>query len=466
MASSGNDAESPCVGKVRAAIASHAMLHPGERVLVAVSGGADSVCLLDVLRTLGYEVEVAHLDHQTRGGDSAEDAAFVRRLAEEHGVPCHVESRPVESEARDAGQSFETHARAVRYAFLVWTAFEQRCAAIATGHHADDQAETILMRLLRGTTPNGLAGIPPVRMEEGVRIIRPLIECTRGEIVRHVEQGGLAYRTDATNADTQFTRNRIRHELLPLLACDFNPNVRDALLRLAEAERCDSACLDDLAETMLESCYRDDAGIDRHVFRSFHESIRRRIVLRLAWRHGVEPSYERVVEAARHVAEGGAGMSCEVGEGMSLVNGRDFTELLGAAPSEDPAEYPLEVPGETQIGEAVFAARYLDALPNEDLARYCHAGRQVFDADALGLPLVVRHRRPGDRFTPLGMAGSRKLQDYFVDRGVAVWKRDAQWILFGPRGIAWVVGHAIDARVAVTPRTTRLIEIEVRHAAP
>ena len=161
-----------CVENVLRALETYAMLHKGEKVLAAVSGGPDSMCLLDVLQSRWKAVETAYFDHRTRDGASADDGAFVEEQARLRGLPCHVESRPVEDEARAAGASFEAYARSVRYEFLERVAKANGCGVIATGHHADDQAETVLMRVLRGTTPRGLAGIPPVREEEGVRIVR------------------------------------------------------------------------------------------------------------------------------------------------------------------------------------------------------------------------------------------------------------------------------------------------------
>ena len=455
------------VERVCATLREHDMIRAGERVLAAVSGGADSVCLMHVLHSLGFSIEVAHFDHQTRKSESTADAAFVCETAVRLFLPFHLESRDVPKEARAAKRSFEEYARERRYDFLVRTAKAQGCAVIATGHHADDQAETILMRILRGTSPRGLAGIPPVRVEDGVRIIRPLIECTREEIAAYLREHEVPYRTDRSNVDPGHFRNRVRHELLPLLSREYNANVRDALLRLAEAQRDDADYLAAAAASAFEACTTQEGALDRHVFAHLHIAVQRRVLLMLAWRHGVDGGFDLVDAGARFVAKGPAGNCFDLGGGVLLRNARTITEIVTSnAVAPDTAEIVLEAPGLTHAFGRVFTVRYHDHVPDEALDRYCcrtsvRACRQVFDADALGGTLTVRHRRPGDRFTPLGMTGARKLQDYFVDLGLSIAERDAQVILLAEGRIAWIVGRAISAHGAVTPRTRRVLEIEV-----
>ena len=446
---------------VRKTIETYAMLGTADRVLVAVSGGPDSVCLLDVLRELGYELEVAHFDHETRSGESHADAAFVRDLAERWSLPCHCERRPVRAESEATSYSFEEYARKVRYGFLVRTAQERGCAVIATGHHADDQAETVLMRLLRGTSPRGLAGIPPVGAREGVRIIRPLFECTREAIVAYVEAAGLPYRIDRTNADTAYQRNRIRHELLPLLAKDYNPRAREALLRLAELVRCDNDLLDSLAASAEAEVAATDNALLRARFGGLHRALQRRVVARLARRHGVDCPFERVDAAVRFIVGAPTGQRFDLGGGLLLYNGRETTEVVSGPEETDDGEVALSVPGTTRAFDRCFAvARREGPLP-PDVAGYCSPERQVFDADALGGDLAIRRRRPGDRFGPLGMTGTKTLKKYLIEVGVPAPQRDRQLVLTGGGRIAWVVGHAISAHAAVTAATRAVLEVKV-----
>lgn len=446
---------------VRTTLRQYRMLQAGEKALAAVSGGPDSMCLLHVLLELGFAVEVAHFDHQTRHGDSARDADFVRDAAETLGLTVYFESRPIQQEAKAKNQSFEAYARKARYGFLTRVAKERGCAAIATGHHADDQAETVLMRLLRGTGPGGLGGIPPVRMADRVRIVRPLIACTRDDILAYLAERNISYCTDRTNADTSYMRNRIRQELLPQLYDQYNPQLRQVLLRLAEAQRAEDHFLNELAEAVLNNCLDDTGALVRAPFAEMNPALQRRALLLLAWRRGVECSFDQIEKARQFVIQGPTHAACDLGHGLLLRNSRRVTEVLTDLSHRDDTEVVLAAPGETEAFGKRFAVRYLAQAPPEPLAAYCSQSRQVFDADALGTDLRVRHRRPGDRFTPLGMTGSKKIKDYLIEIGLPMTQRNALPILVGNGRIAWIVGYAISDHAAITPNTTRVVEIEV-----
>jgi tRNA(Ile)-lysidine synthase len=344
---------------VRQTLRLHPLLQPNDTVLAAVSGGPDSVCLLDVLLQLGFAVEVAHLDHGTRRGASAADAEFVRGLCAERGLRFHFEARDVADEARDLGLTFEEHARNARYGFLLRTARLRGCTAVATGHHADDQAETLLMRIVRGTTPRGLAGIPVARKEGGLRIVRPLIDCTRAQILDYLWERGLPYRTDASNADEAYLRNRVRARLLPLLESDFNPRVRDALLRLGEAQRTENDFLDQQAAALLARCLRENGDIDRQAFAAAHRAVQRRAMLMITWRHGLdECPFDRVDGAVAFVISGPAGRSYDLGAGVLLRNSRTVTEVRAAmASTGTDTPIALAMPGETCAHARRFVVR-------------------------------------------------------------------------------------------------------------
>ena len=442
----------------------YGMLGAKERVLAAVSGGADSVALLVVLCRLGFTVEGAHFDHQTRGGESRIDAVFTGDLAKRLGIPCHHGSEAIEAVAASLGRSFEDYARERRYRFLYRVARAQGCTAVATGHHADDQAETVLLRLLRGSSPSGLGGIPPVREVAGLRVIRPMLGIRRQELRSWLRAQGLVWREDATNSDRKIPRNRLRLGLLPELERDYNPRVREALNRLAEAQRCEDDLLEQIVSEMLEPCVDSAGAIDRARFRECHEGLRRRMLLRLAWRRGVDCPYERVLSATAFIAEGGTGQRFDLGGGVVLYNGRSHTEFVEAAPEPPPpqaGEIHLRIPGETVAFGRRYSARLLLGRPMGRLSDYCTPSRQVFDADTMADGVWVRHWRPGDRMVPFGMTGSRKLQDYFVDIGLPEPRRELQPLLVTQEHVAWVVGHATSALTAVTSLTRRILEIEV-----
>lgn len=238
------------VARVHRAISDLQLIRRHDRVVVGVSGGLDSVALLHLLvrlrPSLGLVLSAVHVDHQLRA-ESADDAAFVQELAARFDVPVMIDRRDVAARCRREGWSLEDGARRIRYECFVEAAARHSAQVVALAHTADDQAETVLMRLLRGSGLTGLAGIPVMREMSGVRIVRPLLACWRQELAAYLTGAGLAHRDDASNADRRFVRNRIRHELLPLLARDYNPNIKGALVQLAGQSGVDQAYLQSAA---------------------------------------------------------------------------------------------------------------------------------------------------------------------------------------------------------------------------
>lgn len=320
------------------------------------------------------------------------------------------------------------------------------------------------MRLLRGASPGGLGGIPPVREHQGVRIIRPLLECFREDILAFLDVRGVPYRLDRTNADLRHPRNRIRHELLPRLMGDYNPRVREALVRLAEAQRDEDDFLDAHVEDAFQACRRGENRIERESFRRLHPALQRRVIALLGWELGIECPYQRIETIRRHIAEGPTGKACDMGEGVLLRNGRDMAEVMKEAVESEQSVVTLEVPGETEAFGRRYRVRELPERPSKALAAYCTPSRQVFDAEVLGGNLAVRFRRPGDRFTPLGLGGTKKLKDYFIDLGLTATQRARQPLLVANGTIVWVVGHAVSQAAAVTPTTRRFVEVQVTDA--
>ena len=451
---------------VRATVREFDMLPEEAPVLAAVSGGPDSVALAHVLADLKIPFHIAHFDHQTRGGASAEDAAFVKNLAAGLAVPFYSAGRDIAAEAADSPMSFEEYAREARYAFLVETARAQGCAAIATGHHADDQAETVLMRVLRGTSPRGLAGIPPKGLREGIPLIRPLYRLTRDDVLAYLLEHGHGFCHDETNLDVGFARNRIRHELLPQIRHEYNPRVHEALGRLADAQRAENEVLASLTTDFMKRCVSSGDKIHREAFRAAHRALQRRAVIELAWRHGAEPDFQRDNQAVDFITAAATGKRFDLGSGVQLVAGKDAVEIESSPlPPLDLREVAVAVPGETlAFGKRVTIAP-LEAPPVESLSSYCTPSRQVVDAGCLTGNLCLRHRRNGDRIAPLGLGGTRKLKDYFCDLGIPPAQRDRKLLLVANGQILWIVGHAVSAEAAVTEATTAWMQIEVADEA-
>lgn len=258
--SAGSD---PLVARIRHAITDLQLIRRHDRVVVGVSGGADSVALLHLLvrlrPSLRLTLYVVHVDHQLRA-ESAEDAAFVQELAARFNVPAVIERRDVAALCRREGWSLEDGARRIRYQCFLESAARYSTRVVALAHTADDQAETVLMRVLRGSGLTGVAGIPVTRDAAGIRIVRPLLGCWRREIVAYLASAGLTARDDASNADRRFVRNRIRHELLPALSRDYNPNIKAALVQLAGHSRIDETYLQSAARRCWKRVARTSHG--------------------------------------------------------------------------------------------------------------------------------------------------------------------------------------------------------------
>lgn len=323
------------VAKVAATIRRYRMLQPGERVLVALSGGADSMCLLGALYSLrselATELAALYVDHGLRP-DSAADGEAVLAACRELGVPCEVTAVPVQMRRRETGESTQVAARALRYGALRKAAERLRAQRIAVGHTADDQAETVLMRLLRGTGPLGVSGIPPVR---GV-VIRPLIDIWRSETQAYCRRHRLPIISDPTNESDRYLRNRVRRHLLPRLEAEYNPQFRRALCRLAEIAREDEAVLDELAAEAYASdgvagrSQRGYAAVAVQGVTDLPVALARR-VLRLAHMQatgGMAPAFERL-EAALHLCNPGveSGRRVELGGGIEAVRTGKYLEI-------------------------------------------------------------------------------------------------------------------------------------------
>ncbi len=457
----------PFIDRVRATIDEFDLLSPGERVLVALSGGADSMALLHALRALGYSVEAAHLNHQLRGDDSDADQCFVVEHCAKLGVACHCAADDVAAHAAATGVSLEAAARERRYEFLSHVAAMNGIEIVATAHHADDQAETVLMRVLRGASTSGLGGIPPFRQEDDVCIVRPLLRCTRSEIMAWLEAQDLPWCEDASNADTDFLRNRVRHELLPQLQRDYNPQLAAALCRMADNLREDAALLDAISDDAAENVIDEKGRINPTILADYPEVIQRRVIQQWLWYVGVDLDSDRLRAAAAFATHSETGKYFDAGGAVQLYRGKELVEIVDQDASIV-APRPLTLSGETEALGYRFTVTRRPRGNHENAAflrTYCTPARQLCDADVVGTSVFVRTRRDGDRITPLGMEGSRKLQDYFVDKGVPAPQRDRIPLIATETDIVWIVGHAVDGRFAVGERTRRVLEIEVRNAA-
>ena len=409
-------------------------------VLVALSGGADSAALLLGLIELQRngriaKVCAAHLNHGIRGADADADEAFSRGLCESLGVPFFAARVDVPTIAASENISIELAARNARYAFLRDVKTAQHLSVIALGHHRDDQAETLLLHLLRGSGTDGLAGM---RVRSG-DLIRPLLYTGKDEILAYLAERGQRFCTDATNFETDATRNRIRLTVLPALET-VNPAAKATLSKTAERVAEDADYLNALADRAHTEC-----GTDRNKLAALDRPIRLRVLKRLL------PYADYTSDDLLRLD---ALLKGQTGDLLTLKNGwvawLDANALRIGKPEAEPFELPLPEQGTVRLPGGILTVRRVEAatVPCGRFDAYADADR-VHGAGSVRLP------RPGDRFTPFGMHGSKLLSDYFTDRKVPRFERQTP-IVCDADGIVWVAGFTIDERVRVTAQTVHI----------
>jgi tRNA(Ile)-lysidine synthase len=431
----------------------HDMLGRGDRIVVSVSGGPDSVALLHVLHSLApayeFALHVFHLDHGLRGEASAGDARYVQALANRLSVPCTVVALQPGDLKHMAG-SLQANARTLRYAELERLAAHIGANKVALGHNRDDQAETVCMRFLRGAGTHGLAGISPVRHAGVVTYIRPLLNTPRCDIEQYCRDRELSPRLDESNNQPHYLRNRLRLELLPHLAATYNPAIGENLGQLADVLRAEDQFLDQLAAEAFERCRAPGEGVALNGAALLAEplALARRVV-RLAAKAVVGPTCDLGLEPVTQVLE--AAPHSQGSRMLMLPNGvRVFLEygvcrFFGSG-HELPAEgeWPLAAPGVTVVPPLGLQVEVLPA----GTARGPMEAQ--FDAARLPGPLRLRTRRPGDRIWPTGMEGSKKVQDMLVDAKVPKRLRDRVPLLTAGDEVLWVIGYRLDRRFLAT----------------
>ncbi len=457
--------------EVKRTIAKYGMLAGGETVLVAVSGGPDSLALLHVLNELKPEYDldlhVFHLDHKMRGRFGREDADFVEATANRLKLPSTILEADVPAYILANKTSPEDGARQVRYELLGEVAEEIGADRIALGHTADDRVETYLMRVIRGAGLDGLRSIPPVNGD----IIRPLIETTRALVLDYCAANKLKPRTDETNDENAYLRNKIRKGLIPLLEREFNPAFKEEITREIETIEADVELLDDLTEQAWDEAAEisgESVALDRATFLAQPLAIKRRLLRLAAEELAGEPSplsFQNTVDIMEKVVGGDSGASLDLPGGLSARREYDTIIMEPAieAPADEEPDFPataLRVPGVTRLDllnmtiEAVFAAPdKLDKEAGEDVA--------FLDAGLVKGTGTVRPPRAGDRFTPYGMNGSKKLSDVFVDSKTPRPARRVTPVVEFNGRIVWVAGYRIDEKYKVTKRTKRMLVLRL-----
>ena len=427
------------------------LLPPGSRCLVALSGGGDSVALLHLLvrlrRALGLEVCAAHLDHGLRP-EAADDRRFARRLCRDLGVPFLGARADVRALARRRGLSVEAAGRVLRYGFLREARRRLGADRVLTAHTADDQAETVLLRLVAGTGLRGLGGIRP-RRRDGV--VRPLLPFSREDLRTWLAARGLPWREDATNQVPEAPRTRVRLLLLPLLR-EWNPRVVQALGRVAAAAREDEGCLARQARLHLPD---PPDRLELGALEALPRPVRRRLLREAAERRGARPERAHLLRLDRLEAGG----ALDLPGGVRARRTRTHLVLERPAlpePPPEPARFPAE-PGEVELpGWGLRLVLREAPAPHPPEADRVWLDRRLLDG-----PLEVRGRRPGDRFRPAGGAGTAKLKKFLRERGVPLAERDRVPLLCLGDRVVWVLGHRADEGFLARDPGPGVLEVEV-----
>ena len=463
---------SPPVERVLQFIKREALIPAGARVLVACSGGGDSVALGAMLCEIALKTDssvagLLHVNHGLRGASADDDEGFCRQLAINLDIPIIAERVDVAARARAERISIEAAGHRIRYELFERMVQEGAADFVATAHTRDDQAETVLLRLIRGAGPAGLAGIRPRRGA----IVRPLLDVRRCELREYLRQRGLSHREDPTNHDERVLRNRVRHRLIPFLAEHFSPAITDVLARNAAIARDDADWIDAVVNVAADEIVQYTEGcadIDADRLASEPPALARRVA-----RHALELAGDRRVgfghvERLRRLASPGGTTSaaadfpgCRVERQGSKLQLRRRSSRSTREVAGEGFEYPLGVPGAVEIAEAgLRIAAERGARPARLVARGDVA---ALPAGRLTLPLTVRNWRPGDVFRPLGLGGrKKKVQDFFVDRKVPRDRRGAvPLVVDGRLGIVWVAGYAVSegARMSDTDEGVIILKI-------
>lgn len=449
---------------------------PGDRVVVGVSGGPDSVCLLHALVRLAGELDLhltaVHIHHGLRGAEADRDQAYTEELCRSLGVECKVFARDVRALAEEQGIGTEEAGRLYRYECFERVRDEIRAAfradttvRIAVAQNRNDRAETVLFRLLRGTGPDGLAAMEAERADG---LVRPLLSVDRTDIEAYCTAQGLAPCVDRSNREPVYARNRIRLELLPLLARDYNPDVVGALDRLSRIAAEDRAYFARAVEELCrETGVLASGRLSRAYYAGLPPSLGKRLVARILQELGLaqDLAASHLDGADRLLRNGSPGNRAVFPKGYRMVLSTDEGRFYADRPETAAAfERPVRIPGETPIPET-GGILYCSVLPADpETAKRLAGPYKIFiDWPAVDGPepvLTVRSRRPGDRFSPLGMAGTRKVQDVLVDAKVPREERDRIPLLCDRRGILWIAGLRAGEPGRVTPGSQSMLCIE------
>ena len=447
------------------------LIAPGDKVLVGVSGGTDSIVLLHVLhwfsRIQNYNLIVVHINHMARGKDSDADSDFVESVANKLKLPFYLKKIDVEIERLQLKTSFQDAARIIRYQFFEETLQSVGGNKVALGHSADDQVETILMNILRGTGLKGLTGIPQVRGS----IFRPFLGIHRKDLEIYLKEKDFSFRDDSSNSDKKYLRNRIRHELIPHLET-YNPGIKKSLKEMSGIAREEDSLLSQMTSDIfiqkIGECNEKNIVWNIEDFQSYPSALRKRLVREIFCR--ITGDMQAIT--GYHVQQiinlfnsPKAGKIINIPRGVTVTCSYEsvlFSKLIGGISENEPLVTPIVVPGITELLEGQIRRVETKIFTDKKVLSSLDPGRQAFfDLGKTGFVIQARFFRKGDRFYPLGMTGHKKLKSFFIDQKVPQSMRSKIPILTNADDdIIWVYGQRISHLYRVTDKTKKVLLIE------
>ncbi|MCX7913406.1 MAG: tRNA lysidine(34) synthetase TilS [Thermodesulfovibrionales bacterium] len=454
------------IDKVKDTIEKYSMIRKGEHILIGLSGGADSVCLLKVLTLIknDYEIKLSaiYVDHTLRPQETPYEIEFCKKICDDFDIPLILKSCNTQSYAKTAKISFQEAARELRYQIYDECAFQLKADKIALGHNADDQAETIFIRLIRGSGPLGLSGIPPVRQ----KIIRPLIEVERAEIESFLAKQDIDFLIDSSNLKDRYLRNKIRHVIMPEVK-KLNPSAVKTITRTMDILRSEEKYFEIIvAKTLMKLISRkNDESLE--LFLSPMEVLDP-VILRRVLRRAIDStkglrgiSFIHIEDIIKLIKSGKAGDRIYLPDNIRVI--KKYSVLLITA--EKPkrlATYLINELGDIHLKESDILLT-LELIEAEKLDEIDKDSQTVLiNADKLSFPLTIRARMPGDFFYPLGFGKRKKIQDYFVDEKIPRDERDLIPLLINNGEVVWIVGKRLDDRYKIDNVTKKILKCNIK----
>ena len=457
-------------------------MKPNNSIIVGVSGGPDSVALIRILhsinpaKNLHLRFYVAHLNHHLRGKSSEEDAQFAENLSKELSLPFILKNVNIQEIADQTKRSIEETARIERYAFFKESSQKYNASAVAIGHTADDNAETVLHRIIRGTGISGLEGIPvkrPLTTDSSIQIVRPLLFTWRREIIDYLGKEQQNYRTDISNYETTYLRNKIRLELIPLLEKQFNPNIKNTLVQLCQIFSANNEYLSVEAKKILKDSTIESAEgsytLDTHSLTKQPRILQQLVFQEILNSMEIplkEITYEHYTKILNEIAKKGRGRHFQLPGKLYLWHEHGMLyfkkDLLPQPCIPLLSEIPIQIPGTTPIypvGKLVSEILDIKDLSLDVYKKTKASGEEIFDLQSITMPIAVRRRKEGDTISPLGIRGVKKIKDLLMDKKIPLKERDSVPIVVMNNQPIWVIGVCMDNRVKVTPDTRKILKL-------